>query len=493
VSVIDDVQAYLKANPNFLKSVLGGVPGGDSLADIGNNADALANTPTMQNIARGVTGAPINPIVPNPGNPVSGMAEGAVTPLVSDENAPQAPQMPPMAPSPTLPISAPPSANTPPISAPQSPVTPPSANSQPAPTPPSPITIDPTEDQRRREGMDAAREHARRMALLPGVVGGIGDAIGTAAQAFGVKGNTNAQDDIAQQAQQKYADTGTTFETKLKQDPNSDVSKAYRAMVTQIAPEVAKNPALANMSAQDIGDKLPLIDTMMKAQAQKDSQALALETAEDVRDNTRAIQAQNRSDTAVNQGIARVAGVRGDASLARSEMQRDAAATAVNRIDEVHAAGQKLTPFDYTDILGQLYKARSGQAPGEQIMKDIRQPTGSAQFNKSWTYLTGQQAPGTTDSIAMSLRNAAASMGKQADEFHDGYMKSHLIKPAGVSDEAWAPVAATTRGTSYADNVAAHQATLQKNNPAQPAVTQTAPVATGQRQTAAGHTYSVSQ
>ena len=148
-----------------------------------------------------------------------------------------------------------------------------------------------------------------------------------------------------------------------------------------------------------------MIDTMMKAQAAKDSQELGLETARDVRDNTRAIQVRkNHEDTAVNQGIARVAGVRGDASLARSEMQRDAAATAVNRIDEVHAAGQKLTPFDYTDILGQLYKARSGQAPGEQIMKDIRQPTGTASFNKAWTYLTGQQAPGTSDSIAMSLR-----------------------------------------------------------------------------------------
>ena len=464
MSVIDDVQAYLKQNPNFLKSVLGGLPGGDSLADIGNNADALATDPTVQAMARGVTGAPISPNVPNPGNQVSGLAQGMIAPTAP--NAPQAPQTPPMAPSPTPPISAPPSANTPPISAPQSPVQAPSANSQPAHTPPSPITIDPTEDQRRREGMDAAREHARRMSGLAGAVGGIGDAIGTAAQAFGVKGNTNAQDEITNQAQEKYTNTGNEFETKLKQDPTSDISKAYRAMVTQISPEIAKNPALANMSAQDIGDKLPLIDTMMKAQAQKDSQKLALETAEDVRENTRAIQSQNRSDTAVNQGIARVAGVRGDASLARSEMQRDAAATAVNRIDEVQAAGQKLTPFDYTDILGQLYKARSGQAPGEQIMKDIRQPTSVAGFNKAWTYLTGQQAPGTTDSIAKSLRDAAASMGKQADEFHDGYMKSHLIKPAGVSDEAWAPVAATTRGTSYADNVASHQSNLKKSQPA---------------------------
>src|SRR5665213_143702 len=173
-----------------------------------------------------------------------------------------------------------------------------------------------------------------------------------------------------------------------------------------------------------------MIDTMMKAQAAKDTKELGLKQVQSYKELMMDQNRRNRENTAVNQGIARVAGVRGDASLARAEMQRDAAATAVNRIDEVRAAGQKLTPFDYTDILGQLYKARSGQAPGEQIMKDIRQPTGSASFNKAWTYLTGQQAPGTTASIANSLREAAASMGKQADEFHDGYMKTHLIKPA---------------------------------------------------------------
>jgi hypothetical protein len=300
------------------------------------------------------------------------------------------------------------------------------------------------------------------MSTLSGAVGGIGDAISTAAQAYGVKGPTNAQDTITEQAKEKYQETGQVFETKLKQDPQSDVSKSYRAMVQQIVPQLATNPNFANMSAQEIGDKLPMIDTLMKAQGLKDTREMGLKQMQANKEMMMDQNRQNRENTAVNQGIARVAGVRGDASLARSEMQRDAAATAVNRIDEVKASGQQLTPFDYTDILGQLYKARSGTAPGEQIMKDIRQPTGSASFNKAWTYMTGQQAPGTTASIASSLRDAAASMGKQADEFHDGYMKSHLIKPAGVSDTAWEPVAATTRGTSYADNVATHQANLKK-------------------------------
>ena len=163
------------------------------------------------------------------------MAEGAITPLVSDENAPQAPQTPPAVPTPSAPIPTPPSANTPPINAPQSSVTPPPAGLPTSNTPPAPITIDPTEDQRRREAMDAAREHARRMSSLAGAVGGIGDAINIGNQAYGVKGPTNAQDTITQNAKDQYAETGTTFETKLKQDPNSDISKAYRAMVAQIA------------------------------------------------------------------------------------------------------------------------------------------------------------------------------------------------------------------------------------------------------------------
>ena len=51
MSVIDDVQAYLQQHPDFLKAALGGLPGGSSLADIGNNADALATIPLPRRIS----------------------------------------------------------------------------------------------------------------------------------------------------------------------------------------------------------------------------------------------------------------------------------------------------------------------------------------------------------------------------------------------------------------------------------------------------------
>ena len=252
---------------------------GGSISDILGNLDALAKTPTAQAMAKGVTGAPITPDVPNPGNPVSGMAQGAIAPTAQDalgSTTPPSPSLPP-----TAPISAPPALNTPPIDASQSPVQAPSASSQPAApaasTPPAPITIDPSEDQRRREAMDAEREHKRRMSNLTGAVGGIGDAISTAAQAFGVHGNTNAQDEIMKGAQERYTNTGTEFEAKLKQDPTSDVSKSYRAMVQQIVPALAKNPNFTKMSAQEIGDKIPMIDTMMKAQAAEDTKRMQMQ------------------------------------------------------------------------------------------------------------------------------------------------------------------------------------------------------------------------
>lgn len=159
--------------------------------------------------------------------------------------------------------------------------------------------------------------------------------------------------------------------------------------------------------------------------------------------------ANNEQDRLEQQARQSVSNLRGDKSLARAEEQRDAAIIAYNRIDEIDKKGGQLNPIDYTDILGQIYKARTGAAPTEQVLNEIRQKTAAGDIGRAYTYATGQQAPATTQDIKNSLKDMAASMGMQADKFHEGYMKAHLIKPKALADERWQPIFQTGRGISF--------------------------------------------
>jgi hypothetical protein len=157
-----------------------------------------------------------------------------------------------------------------------------------------------------------------------------------------------------------------------------------------------------------------------------------------------------QQDRLENNAIQRLSSIRGDVSIARVENQRDAAITAYRRISELEAQGEQgLNPVDYTDILGQLYRARTGVAPTEQILKDIRQNTIPGKLGKAYTFVTGEQAPTSTKDITDSLKKMAESFGKQADKLHEGYMKTHLIKPKGLDDDRWQNIVQNQRGMSF--------------------------------------------
>lgn len=140
--------------------------------------------------------------------------------------------------------------------------------------------------------------------------------------------------------------------------------------------------------------------------------------------------------------------VRGDPTIAHVETQRDAAITAYNRINEIEKSGQEMNPVDYVDVLGQIYKARTGAAPSNDVLAEARQNTAKGQAGKVYTYFTGQQAPATTKDIQDSLKNMAASMGSQADKLHDGYMRTRLKPPTGLEPDRMASIDAG-RGLSF--------------------------------------------
>lgn len=143
--------------------------------------------------------------------------------------------------------------------------------------------------------------------------------------------------------------------------------------------------------------------------------------------------------------------IRGDASLKAIEEQRDAAIIAYNRIQQIKQSGGAPNPIDYMDLLGQIYKARTGAAPTNEIFSQARQATAQGQFDKAYTFMTGNQAPATTPQIMSSLEDMVRHMGIQADTLHDGYMQVHgaSIFPSRLAPDRKAKLANLTRGISF--------------------------------------------
>jgi len=143
-------------------------------------------------------------------------------------------------------------------------------------------------------------------------------------------------------------------------------------------------------------------------------------------------------------------GVRGDPSIARAELQRDAAIIAYNRISEIERTGKPMNPIDYVDILGQVYKARTGSAPTNEVLETARQKTAQGKMGEVYTYFTGNQAPATSQDIQNSLKDMAASMGAQADKLHEGYMNARIKPPTSLSSDRASRVK-SERGMSFAE------------------------------------------
>jgi hypothetical protein len=145
--------------------------------------------------------------------------------------------------------------------------------------------------------------------------------------------------------------------------------------------------------------------------------------------------------------------IRGDQQVKDIEGQRNAAISAFNRLKQIQLEGKAPNPVDYADIVGQVYKARTGQAPTDTILKKALQETAAGKWGEALTYLTGTQQPGTTKDIAASLMNMVAHMGLQADDLHQGVMQTHgsMIFNPNMSAESVARLTKVARGKTFAE------------------------------------------
>jgi hypothetical protein len=213
-------------------------------------------------------------------------------------------------------------------------------------------------------------------------------------------------------------------------------------------------PPMVNKATADMAYKLSVANKPEAVISQKDALA-----AGSVSKGTHIINANNSDSDNKEQerlyrdAVAHISSLRGDPSLKATETQRDAAISAYNRLNQISAAGKTPNPVDYVDIVGQIYKARTGVAPTDIVLKHALQETAHGKWGEAMTFLTGTQQSATTGNIADSLKEMVLHMGQQADELHDGYWTAHgegVFDP-NLSPDRAARLAKVTHGKSFAE------------------------------------------
>lgn len=294
---------------------------------------------------------------------------------------------------------------------------------------------------------------------------GLGDAFSAA----GGRNTTFANDalntakSVTEQGQEKEQYQRKVGIQQEQDDANSDSSQFGQQMVAKM---LNIDPAtLKTLSFSKLSEQFPVLEKFMAVKESEATRLAQIKSSEGLRQatmaQTRALSdrtfdenLQKHQDSLEQKARDQLLSVRGDVSLKNIETQRDAAITAYNRIDQVEKSGQELNPIDYVDILGQIYKARTGSAPNEQVLSQARQATLGGNFNKAYTFLTGKQAPATSKDIMASLKEMSLAMGQQADKLHDAYMKSRLDMPAGLNSESAARIQKLGRGMSFQEGIA---------------------------------------
>ena len=340
---------------------------------------------------------------------------------------------------------------TPPVtSAPSVPVVPP------AKTPDAMATAitAPSNDNAAREAELARLEHQKRMNIIPAAIGGLGDAAAKGLSAFGMKLPSDTQNQILERGKETEEEGKKDFELKMQNDPNSDISKSYRQMVLQIAPTLAQQPNFQNMSAKAIGDKLPLIDTMMKAQQAKDMKEMSLAQMKSNKDISLGLREDQQQDKLEQQYKQQLTSVRGDPNISGLEKQRDGAAQAYNILAQSKKpdGSYDLSEPQLTELYNQITVATSGKGMTDSMQKSMDQATAKQKMASIATFI-GMSPSATTQAIGDRLMHMSQVLGTQTQANLDKRMESRVLPPSGLKPERAKPIQDAGRGYSFQELV----------------------------------------
>lgn len=236
----------------------------------------------------------------------------------------------------------------------------------------APLAANMSDNDKRNKMLEEEKNRTFRN-VLPIALAGAGDTISSASVPFGGAAGEAALPKAVEFEQKGVEDRKKAFEDKMKNDPQSDISKSYREMVLKIAPDLADNKNFQNMSAMAIGEKLPLIDTMMKAAASKDAREMSVAAMKEARAN-----AQQQKDIALsekedqfNQRRWERFGAAVNPMNAGSRKALGVAAINNMRADRLltTASNKELTSQDYAAMIADLQGIYKGGVPDQEMMR----------------------------------------------------------------------------------------------------------------------------
>lgn len=149
-------------------------------------------------------------------------------------------------------------------------------------------------DKAKRDALDEAERRKHKLGILPVLAAGAGDAISNAASAFGAHGTSGVQEKVISGLDAGEEKRKKDFESGLKDDPASDLSRQYQTIITKVLDQAGmKVPpeSISKMSAAQIEQQFPqlakLASTKMEAEGRKGEMKLRQDSLQGERDARR--------------------------------------------------------------------------------------------------------------------------------------------------------------------------------------------------------------
>ena len=132
------------------------------------------------------------------------------------------------------------------------------------------------QDKEERARQQAELEKKRKLQIIPELGAGIGDAISASASAFGGNAPGGSMQRMIERHDKSLAQGKKDIETSLRNDPNSDISKQYQNLLGEMMQKDPSDTMILGLTANQISEKVPVIEKMMQRRSSEDLKKLAL-------------------------------------------------------------------------------------------------------------------------------------------------------------------------------------------------------------------------
>lgn len=155
---------------------------------------------------------------------------------------------------------------------------------------------------------------------------------------------------------------------------------------------------------------------------------------------------------------------RGDPALGDISKQQTAIGLGYRTLADVRAGKMTLTPAIWTDVMGQLWKGRTGGVPPEQVMKHLEQGNVVEAFRDTLNKLSGYELKQDVQPkvVIDNMLDFLDNSGKDVDERFQGLMASHLVKDDALPDDKYKELVDAVNKRTFTGYTEAHRKKLDE-------------------------------